>query len=367
MKLIQNKYQFYILFYHLLVLAFNINSSIFKIQLLFLYPAIVFFREIKYVIKYRKFFFLFSLLSFSSIFLFVLRGYYVNASLPVYFFFFPLFILFYRENYIGPKIHLFLIITFLTFVGIQLLRGVGFNGMMFGRSRNMVAFYFFQYIVLYTIEQFRYKRRVDVWPAIIALIISMLAIGRSNIIVCALFLFVIMIYKVIVLKPNLRFNYLFLLISLPIIILTFFGNKLYLFFNSSLQRFSSEGLDSGPRDLIFSVYLDKMTSSFENFIVGFPLDHEAFELFDFNLHNSFLSMHYFFGAFGLIIIYIILKKTIFTKGDLFFKIILLLLFLRGYTDQIFFINFNDITIFYLIFLIGSNNDVDSEISIQKIN
>lgn len=356
MKVVLNKYQKYILIYSLLILGFNINSEIFKIQLLVVFPVIVFLREIRYVLNNKKYFIGIFFLVFLSVILFVLRGSFVNASLPIYFLFFPLIASFYKEKYIGYKVHLFMLLLFLVFIIIQMLRGYGFNEMMHGRSRNMVGFYYFQYTIFYYIEKYRYTKKIEFWPAILSLIISFLAIGRSNIIVSILLLFVILIYKLN--KANFSSKLKYSIISVFFLTIIFLmKNAVFSAIVYSFQRFQKVGIKSGPREWIAEIYLNKMKSSIDNFIIGFPLDHEAFELFDYNLHNSFFSLHYFFGGFALIIVYLFFKTIFFKKGKLIYKSFLCLLLIRGITDQVYFINFNDIIIFYLFYLINEKNSL----------
>lgn len=339
-------------------MGFNINSEIFKIQLLLLFPMFVFLREIRYVIANKKYFLLMSTLSILSIFIFVLRGFYNNASLALYFFFLPMIVSFYKEKFIGYKIHKFILFTFLTFIVVQLIRGYGFNEMMLGRSRNMVSFYFFLYTIFYYIEKYRYTDKVEFWPALLSMIISLASIGRSGIITSFLLLFVIAIYKLNKAGFLSKLKYIVLSVMLMVISIAFFKNQILILIIQSLARFEEQGVESGPRTWITNIYLTRMTSSLSNFLIGFPLNHDAFVLFDYNLHNSFLSLHYFFGVFGLIIVYLIIKSLLFVKGKLLYKSFLCLLLIRGFTDQIFFINFNDIVIYLLFYLILDKKELN---------
>lgn len=345
------KYQWYVIIFQILLLANNINSKVFINEFIGGFMAIILLIEIKFFIRNKKYFQLMSTLGVISMGLFIVKGFYNNSTLAAYFFLFPVIVSIYKEKHIGYKVQRFLLILYFSFIITQLLRGVGFNDMLVNRSRNIVSFYFIIYTIFYYIEKYRYSFKLEVWPAFLCLIISLLAIGRSGILISALLLIGVFIYKIYQSGVLGRIKYLITSIIVSIISFLLFSTIITVFLFNSLERFTEKGFDSDQRDYIKGTYFKKMFESYENFIFSFPLDDRVFSLFHYNLHNSFLSLHYFLGFFGVIIIIILIKALFFTKGNYLYKFFLSLLLIRGSTDQVFFFNFNDILIFYLIYLL----------------
>jgi len=204
--------------------------------------------------------------------------------------------------------------------------------------------------MFYYIEDYRRNGKIKLWPGLVSMLISLLMIGRGGIIASGLLLFSVSSLKYYFENKIKRLKLIVGSLLLVVALMIFFGSYFIEFMGHSLERFNKMGTVSTQRAFIFHEYMRLLTFDFKNFMFGFPLDDYVFKLFDLNLHNSYLSLHYFLGGFGLIVIFLIFK-CLFTRGMLLYRCLLLVLLVRGVSDQIFFFSFNDVIIFYLIFLI----------------
>ncbi len=139
---------------------------------------------------------------------------------------------------------------------------------------------------------------------------------------------------------------------LILILLSFFYynyDLITLFFDNSFSRFAEFGMDLTGRQDIMDTYLALISNNVLYFIIGVPLIDPIFAVYDYNLHNSLFSAHYFFGFFGFLL-YGLMFYVICKPGNYFYKGLLVILLIRAFTDQVFFIDFLDIVIYYLVFL-----------------
>lgn len=357
MQLKVTKYQLYVLIYHLFFIGYVINASIFRQEFFLVYLVFISFIELSFLKKNNKYVLLLGSLAVFSMFTFVMRNFYQNATLSLYFLFMPILILAYKEKYIGYKIQLIPLCIYLCYVFVRIVQGVDFNFMLDGRSRNMVSLYCLIFTIYYYIEKYRYKGTLDFLPAFVCLFISLLAIGRSGIITATMLFVLVSYFKFRESSVSKKIKYLSIALFSVLAFFLVFKEYIIAFVQVALFRFQDMGIESGPREAMIEKYNEHITTRASDLFLGVPIRDHIFKLFDYNLHNSFLSLHYFTGIFSLIVFGLIIRALIFTKGKFFFKGLLVILLLRGLTDQIFFFNFNDIIVFYLLFLIIGKDKV----------
>ena len=274
--------------------------------------------------------------------------------------FYPILLLSYQQKQIGSQIQLILLVIYSSFVLLHVIPGGDANDIFVNRSRNIVSFYCLILVIHYYIEKYRYQKQIPLWPALLSMTISLYCIGRAGILTSALLLSLIVFMKLRKLNfiKTLKYGVLLLITS---IISAAYGLQLMVtnFIDLSLFKLRDRGLDDSSRELVVLNYLNDMFDNIFNFILGVPLDNNSvYSELEFNLHNSFLNAHYYFGIFSLVIFFYIFKAFFKKGGDLFYKGLLLVLLIRGLSDKLFFTGFNDVIIFYLIFLISERVDIN---------
>lgn len=350
-KIKASKYQLYILTYHIFFIGYVINSNVFRQEFFLVFLSIFTLLEIKNLYKTPKYIIVMWSISLFSIFSFLYRGVYINASLALYFSMLAVIVYSYNEKVIGFKVHLIPFIIFSLYVIINIIIGVDPNYILDGRSRNMVSFYTFMFASYYYIEKYRHTQKLELWPALIVLYVAILTTGRSGIIVATLLLLLVSYFKT---SEASRLKKIMYLLVLFVLVIALFGGLYDAFetvISNKLTRFEERGFDSDERSAITYQYIASISEDITQLLFGSTLDNYIFPIFDYNLHNSFLSLHYFTGIFSIVVFILILKALFFSKGELFLRGLLFILLLRGTTDQIFFFNFNDVIIFYLLFFI----------------
>lgn len=358
-----NRYSVYVLLYHLLFLGFSMSSLI-PMQVMLVYLVGVFCIEFRSVSRNVFYTSVFGVLSFFGGICFLFKGFYVNSSLIVYQLFFGIILQFYLERRIGPEIYAFILIIYCSFIYFNIFRGVDPDYILYQRSRNMVSFYALLYTIYYYIEDFRWNKKVNILPALNCSVLALLLVGRSGIIVSLLLLLFVFFYQFSFISTFSKVKRILIITAVSGVFVYTNYQLLMQLYESSFGRFIELGVDMTGREDINQLYLSKMIGDPMALIFGVSLNDPIFERFDFNLHNSFFSAHYFWGIFSLIFFAIILK-CFFVKGNIFYKGLFVILLIRGSTDQVFFIDFMDVIIYYLMFLIFNlGNNVDSDRTIN---
>jgi len=271
----------------------------------------------------------------------------------IYFLAAPCFAYFISKNEFNLKI---LYVT-LIYIDVVLLKFVLFdsgeelNFVFESASRNVFSVIAITNTALIYLVSIKEKKKIFMWPTIITLIISFLAMGRSGIIT-SLFLFIGVVYLYIKYK-SLRYRLFFSLVFLtPIIFLVIlnFSNLLLLINNfEAFQHLLQDGFESAERSQVLMSYIDNI--NFLNFFTGFDYsDVFIFEHLSMNPHNSYIRFHYYTGLLSIIIL---LKgfKVLYSyyKSSTLVFFIFSTLLLRGWSDSVFFFSFYDYLLFLLIF------------------
>ena len=220
-------------------------------------------------------------------------------------------------------------------------------------------------ISLYIIKYIE-SNHIPLHPAIIVFIVSILTMGRSGIIV-SIFLLISVIYF----KYGWRFKFIVTILLVTLLFSEKMVNSILIFFENILSRFGTRvNLTENVRYDIWQEYIDSINLS--NFIFGYDAAKIHFFYGFSNLHNSFLSGHYFLGILMpliLLIILFILFILILNK-DLFFAFLFISLLLRAFSDKVLFAErFDFVYIFFILYVISllkeKNNNAIKETLIQR--
>lgn len=345
-----NKYQIYIFLFFIIFFCFSINSERFNIFLVVLYLLAIICMEAKMVLSNMKYLFIFSICSLISLSTFLVRDFYVNASLSIYFFSLFIVVQIFIEKKISYKVFLTLMGIYLLFVLYRVSTGVDLDEIMQSRSKNMVSFYYIVLTVLFYIQYFKEKKKMVLWPAFFCLIFSLFLIGRSGILTSLILFLFILGYKLYTDKKLNALKFVVLTSVGLFFTISFFGNYILSLLEIGLSRFLELRMDGAGREDINETYVNLVFQNFSNFIFGVRLDDPIFAIYKFNLHNSFLSAHYFYGVFSLFLFFLCIFALAKGKG-IFYKLMLVVLLFRAFFDQVFFIDFMDVVIIYLIVLL----------------
>lgn len=344
-----NRYSVYILIYHLLFLAFSF-SSFFPMPIILVYLVSVFCIEFRFVSNNITYTLIFIILSVFGGICFLFKGFYVNSSLIIYQLFFGIILQFYLERKIGHQIYGIILVVYSAFIYLNIFRGVDPDLILHERSRNMVSFYTLIYTIYYYIEDYRWNKNVNIFPALNCAVLGLMLIGRSGIIVSLLLLLFIFFYQFSFISNVSKIKRITIIVSIIAVFVYTNYQLLMLLYESAFGRFIEFGVDGTGREDILAMYSEKVKSDPISFIFGVSLNNPTFERFEYNLHNSFFSAHYFWGILSLVF-FLLIVRTFFKKGHVFYKGLLVVLLIRSTTDQVFFIDFMDVIVYYLMFLI----------------
>lgn len=240
----------------------------------------------------------------------------------------------------------FLILVTLFYVSC-FVRGIDFNNIYNGVSRNIVSVHMMISTILFYISSLQNGKDIKIWPATMSLFLSIIALGRVGVI--SSFILVIGAFsngKISKIK-----------IWIGVIIATigvkiYFAVSLELGKQTILDRFESSGFSDLGRTNIISEYINNSTDSFMHFIFGAQKESLAYySYFNNNFHNSYLNLHFNFGILGVLIVFLLVLNTLIyflrSKNYLLFFCFLSLL-VRIATDSLAFTGLLDPIILFFI-------------------
>ncbi|WP_461764512.1 hypothetical protein [Myroides sp. LJL110] len=206
-------------------------------------------------------------------------------------------------------------------------------------------------VVVNSIERIQ-KEKISIMPSILALLFSLLAMGRAGILCTFLLVCNSLYFSWNSYTRNQKIG-LFILLLIPIVFVVLFkGDMLvdYISNLSVLERFDERGMVSPSRDILKKEYLDNL--DIRNILLGYNfIDNQWFIHYGQNPHNSYMRLHHFFGFCFLIVIGFILKQVVqLFKIDKFLCIMALVIFLRSWTDSVLFLTVYDFVVIYLLLI-----------------
>ncbi|WP_273130282.1 hypothetical protein [Bacillus weihaiensis] len=260
-----------------------------------------------------------------------------------------LFLNFGLPNKVLKYIFYFVCIFFITIIVIS----GGVDNLNMVSSRNTISIIVLFYFSLYAISNYTNNIKITIYPILLGLIVTIMAIGRSGIFTFSILMVLFLLFRFDGEKYKIR-NPLKLTVILVVagIILLVSYNFLEVYFAQTISNFENRGLDS-VRDILWQDYINKTLTSAKYLFFGTPIGGTyLLDTFNNNLHNSLLMLHAKYGLLMFVIIVILIINTMVysmkTKNIVFFILLIALLFRMQFD----YTNFNaqlDIILFYLIF------------------
>lgn len=237
---------------------------------------------------------------------------------------------------------------------ILYLRHSSFIGVFAGLSENYVSVILICNVVLIAAIEKRQNERISVLPSCCAVLLSLLAFGRSGIL-CTFVLFCAFVgeklMRLLKRRRNLLFSIFFFIVSA--VVLYNYERISDLFMNMEmLEKFRERGLKSPSRGILLDEYMEHMNEV--TIFTGYHFDDNAwFAHYGFNPHNSYVRLHYRIGfAAFLLLGYVGINMMRKVKNSPLFIFMLCVMMLRAYTDVYLFYGFYDFIVFYLLLASG---------------
>lgn len=289
---------------------------------------------------------------------------YIELIWPVAFIGVSLIILYFP---IDHKVFSTMYILVSTTIFLIILFSDGINQVSLTSSRNTISITLLLYFSLYVISADKSNQKVNISYIVIGLIISVLSIGRSGILTFSILLILFLLFdykngKYI--KKN--FFKVFMSASIIFVFLFFIYNSFGYYFQDTITNFKNNGLES-VRTLIWSDYIQLLQQNSKFIFLGAPIEGTyLLDIFNENLHNSFLMLH---AKYGLLMLLCVIGLTLYSLLYYLFekKIALILIFIAIlFRMQFDYTNFNaplDVIFYYLIFypyVKRENKNIESE-------
>lgn len=234
---------------------------------------------------------------------------------------------------------------------VNIILGRSPDDLFVGFSRNNIIVLMVLHSILFYISMYQNSIKLKYYPAIITVVLSFWAIGRSGIIVSFLLLLIITIYNQLKEKGRIsNIIYITILILLTYsVVTTFFYDDLL---KVALERTTRLGIGDNNREGIIEEYFYNVKNSLGSFFWGVPIyDNFIFSIYGFNLHNSYLRLHAYHGLFGVLILITLILKSVYKyikKKEYLFLGLLLVLLVRMSTDIVAFHGPYDPLIYFFV-------------------
>jgi hypothetical protein len=230
--------------------------------------------------------------------------------------------------------------------------GINPNMVFENSSRNTFSILLLEasallYIVIIQRNDFT---RFPLWPAILSFVISVWAIGRSGILSTGFLLCGVILANFLESRKKLRY-FVFTGVMVSCALILFIGWQSESF-ALVVGRFSTEGLKESHRVEIATHYFQQIAENPLRLFFGYDVQFDQYlaNVWNSNLHNSFLKLHSIIGI-GAIVLLFLIVRGIYKKG----KTCMLLWFiggallLRAATDTAFLFGPTDFLFFYFLF------------------
>lgn len=214
-------------------------------------------------------------------------------------------------------------------------------------SRNYVSVIMLFNSMLISLIAYNQTKKILVWPYVLALFFSLLALGRGGIVCSFLCLMGIILIKIHQLSKRVRYLLLsivliFVVGSIPLILDVY--EKLDFF-----ERIREKGLKDDARAYIWDAYGSAMNT--ERLFLGYNLKNDAIiSKYGDNPHNSYLFLHAHMGVLVVIPVLLVFYTLFFhiRKKEFIYVIPLFAILLRGFTDVIFMSPYDFIVLIFVL-------------------
>lgn len=252
-------------------------------------------------------------------------------------------------------------------VGYKFYMGEDPNLMFVGTSRNTISVLFMIAATIINIEELKQKKKLTLWPGILFFVFSIAATGRGGVICALFYLSVASFYKFCLLDRKKK-RYVITISMLSVCIICFVYYQQIIEYVENLEvfmRLSGAESSGDARSLMNMAYLDNM--NFLNFFYGY--DYSSNLLFiakgHLNPHNSFISLHHFYGFGGLIFLGMlgVAMLKLWKKQMGIYVWFLIIILMRASAEQIMFPGEYDFLV--LVFLLFSGIKETGSVSVQQ--
>lgn len=247
---------------------------------------------------------------------------------------------------------------------------VGFWGQIYtNATSNFVSVYLMYPTVLYYSIVAKKRKKINIIPATIIWLLSLLSRGRGGIISTTIFILMLYFvqYRTLHAKNRLLITAIgIIIISVTIFNLDFILKKL----NTSIimEYFIARGGLKSSRIRFWKEYIVQTVSSIKNILFGTNVSNiEIGQRWDFNPHNSFIEIHMHNGIFTLITVLIMLIKNGYIsikKQNYIYIVCMISIMIRAFTDHVFWPAFGTPILFYFMFYY---DNISSSLNIYKPN
>ena len=214
-----------------------------------------------------------------------------------------------------------------------------------GGSRNLISVVLLYVSILIYSQEIMQRKSFHLLPAVFTFFFSVWAIGRSGII-CSFFLVIVIFYSRYKKRSIIYKILVFFLFVLPLIYLLISNiDNMDLF-----VRFQERGLsyDEDERSTMLHLYLSHINWITLFFGYNYFNDNQ-FAIWEFNVHNSFISFHSLWGGLALIMIVLLFRHLWLLKDKNLTLVFFIGLFLlRAFSDAIAFNGMYDFVLLSMI-------------------
>ncbi|MBS5118696.1 MAG: hypothetical protein KHZ10_12685 [Clostridium sp.] len=236
---------------------------------------------------------------------------------------------------------------------ILLFSNIDPNYFFVSTSRNYVSVISLIATIILYIELYRTSRKIVIFPAIINAIVCIRGIGRGGILTAFFMLFGLVFIKYIMFTNGIIKKTLFISVAVIAMLFACLTPNIIMHVSNAFSRFQSMGFSNDGRNAIWTAYAHAVLSNPLDFFFGGRIaDNLIISKFEYNLHNTFLQIHFTYGITFLLVIIIGITRCIkkLSKQKNYLFVILLLSFcLRAMLDQLGYAYFTEVFIYIFMF------------------
>jgi hypothetical protein len=254
------------------------------------------------------------------------------------------------------------------YVFISFITGKDLNEIFPDTSRNYISVILLTNISTAYLVDWRQNKTINIWFALITLVLSILAIGRSGILV-SLFLLVgalILRYKEFSSKKKTIVSF---ALIIPLIVFLFinWNRVVEIYFSIDyFNRLTALGFKDNARELLRNSYFENL--NIFTILFGYNYSNNAvFLMWNKNPHNSFIELHHKVGFLFFPIVAILFYTLIkFFKTNKVYFIITASILIRAFTDRVFFLTHYDYLLIALILIALCEKKKEQIITVNEV-
>ncbi len=232
---------------------------------------------------------------------------------------------------------------------LRYLRGVNPNRILTFTSRNYISILVLFVLILFYLALL--KQGVDGYfalliPAVLFLIICAIGYGRGGILAGTFLFGALLVYESFKVQNTWRRTFI-RIIALVIVL----GVIIYLAYNNLLIFFMGKytvSTTSDERIAYWNTFLNNNTKSITNLLFG---SNTSLIRTDHNLHNSYLQCYASYGLIAVITVIVMIIRS-YVNGikskDYVLLILMSVLFIRAFTDRLFFQGYCEVFLYYFL-------------------